>query len=211
MVSQCIFRLLYITISIPHIPKGGLETVDLLLGLHAFRTTIPRISSSGANLNRLCTRTPVATEEDLTAVIVVVSADITSTPNLLKRVRQSFVNCATTCEVAIFNTPCDYRLRCICDIESSCIGFIVTCFKSNKCISCLLLTLFVPLDITPFILFMLITQTKHGLLPHVLRGLFVPVLPTIIPLNLSVEIGPPYSPDILHHLINTCSDICKII
>ncbi|GFW56599.1 hypothetical protein TNCV_1863091 [Trichonephila clavipes] len=65
--------------------RGRFDAVDLLLDLHAIGP-----QSIGFLLDPPKIETPVVTEECLIARVIFVSADITKTPNLFERVRQSF-------------------------------------------------------------------------------------------------------------------------
>ncbi|GFV73745.1 hypothetical protein TNCV_3548941 [Trichonephila clavipes] len=97
VVYQHIFRFRCLTTSMLHVLEGGLNVEDLSLGPHAPRTSIPKISSSGGHLKSLVYETLVATVEDLTALIVVPSADIASTSGLFELVRQSIVRWCRLC------------------------------------------------------------------------------------------------------------------
>ncbi|GFW81180.1 hypothetical protein TNCV_4805481 [Trichonephila clavipes] len=59
-----------------HILGGVLDAVDLLFGHHGLQTSI--------SLILFMYETPAATMEDLAALIIVASADITSTPDLFE-------------------------------------------------------------------------------------------------------------------------------
>ncbi|GFV52458.1 hypothetical protein TNCV_4707591 [Trichonephila clavipes] len=91
MEQQHVFRLRYETTSMPHIPGGGLDVLDLLLGSHASEISNSWIFSSGTHPKFLAYEALLDTVEDFTAWFVIASVDIDRTPDSLERIQLFFV------------------------------------------------------------------------------------------------------------------------